>query len=49
MAEKLVNESGFAMIDVRDDGDIAQLHRNSWNGRGPRGVRAPLAYLLRCG
>src|SRR3546814_6931561 len=27
LAEKLVDESGLAMIDVRDDGDIAQGHQ----------------------
>ena len=26
LAEKLVNKGGFAMIDVRDDGDITQRH-----------------------
>ena len=26
LAEQLVDKGGLAMIDVRDDGDIAQLH-----------------------
>ncbi len=26
LAEKLVNKGGFAVIDVRDDGDVTQRH-----------------------
>lgn len=29
MAEQLVNKGGFAMIDVRDNGHIAEAHENT--------------------
>jgi hypothetical protein len=46
LAEKLVNKGGFAMIDVRDDGDITQGHSIQPHGSGAqkrRMLRAPLA------
>ncbi len=27
LLQKLVHERGLAMVDVRDDGDVAKLHR----------------------
>jgi hypothetical protein len=54
LAEKLVNEGCFAMIDVRDDGDITQGHlkRAFWEvsigSNAPPDSGAPLTqYVLR--
>ncbi|WP_326525751.1 hypothetical protein [Sphingomonas sp.] len=51
MTEKLIDESCLAMIDVRDDGDIAQIHLgNPWGYAAAVAVLgAPIAELLHCG
>jgi hypothetical protein len=41
LLEELVDEGGFPVVDVSDDGDVAQLHRRSLSEQnGPvRGKR----------
>src|SRR6185312_3501023 len=34
LLQQLVHESRFAMVDVRDDRDITQVHKSSWGRRG---------------
>jgi Phytanoyl-CoA dioxygenase (PhyH) len=55
LAEKLVNKSGFAMIDVGDDSDITQRHLDlgllggRFGSNTPPDSRAPLTEFVRCG
>jgi hypothetical protein len=48
LAEKLIDERGFAVVDVRDDRDVAKVHDGSWMPH-KRGLRAPLAQIVRRG
>ena len=45
--QELVDEGGLAMIDVRDDGDVADFHGASGRARGGRD-RMTVPVMLRC-